>query len=133
LGAPDPAEGLDEDKIMEILEEWQCEKMCRNFREKESQPRQEITDPHRRSPNGISLAASRQAKAKKVLSFGPSDKEIVDVLQDYSKENLTPPQTQHQMAFLWRLVAKPKRKRYCHLAPAIKKLLMYCKIIRKKI
>merc|ERR1711879_180653 len=59
------ASGLEEDRIMEILEEWQCEKMCRNFREKEQkelQPRQEKAGPQRTSPNGTSLAASRQAK-----------------------------------------------------------------------
>jgi hypothetical protein len=89
------AEGLSEERIMEVLDEWHSEKMCRGYSEKTStlQPRDFEASGKAQSS---SLAASRQAKAKKALSFGPSDKEIVDVLQDYSKENLTPPITPPQ-------------------------------------
>ena len=53
--------------------------------------------------SGNSLAANRQAKAKKSLSVGPTDEEIVDVLNDYSKENQTPIGSGFVALARWRL------------------------------
>jgi len=86
------AEGLDEDRILEILDDWQNNKLLQHTMGKmQSGPTQAVGSSM--AVGGASLAASRQAKAQKNLSFGPSDEEIVDVLKDYSKENLTPPES----------------------------------------
>jgi len=102
------AEGLGEDQIMEILDSWQNSKLVQHTQERlqsdqhhtaiEPQPNASSLQASAQSQApfgapGASLAASRQAKAVKSLSFGPSDEEIVDVLKDYSKENLTPPES----------------------------------------
>jgi len=93
------AEGLEEDQILEILDEWQNQKLIQRTQERmhPEQP-QEVAEPKGSdqasslAASGTSLAASRQAKAKKNLSFGPTDEEIVGVLQDFAKENQTPPE-----------------------------------------
>jgi len=89
------AEGLSEEQIMEILDDWQNQKLVRNTQDKLSdQPRPVAEALVSSGPSGGStLAASRQAKASKGLSFGPSDAEVVDILKDFSKENLTPPES----------------------------------------
>lgn len=90
------AEGLSEERIMEILDEWQNSKLMQITadRMKREQP---AANPFQGAPQheafgvcGTSVAASRQAKASKSLAFGPSDEEIVGVLKDYKKENITP-------------------------------------------
>lgn len=114
------AEGLDEEQIMEMLEQFQNDKLLQQTREKmemmergpqQSMPQSKAAAQPKRMPaqaapqpqqpeglglaiGGTSVAASRMAKAKKSLSFGPNDEEIVDVLQDYAKENRTPPESQ---------------------------------------
>jgi len=118
------AEGLDEEQIMEMLEQWQNDKLLAKTREKMAnmppapvaQPKFRPAPAHEKivaqaaeqpeaSPGvpfgqlgmavgGTSVAASRMVKGKKSLSFGPTDEEIVDVLQDYAKENLTPPESE---------------------------------------
>jgi len=101
------AQGLDEEQILEMLDNWQNQKLIQATQDKlrAQQPEAQGICAHERTarPNGFtpeplglsgaSIAASRQAKAKKSLSFGPDDAEIVNVLKDYSKENLTPPES----------------------------------------
>jgi len=117
------AEGLDEEQIMEMLEQWQNDKLLAKTREKmERMPPAPVAQPKFRpapahqkivaeaaeqpqaslgvpfgqlgmAVGGTSVAASRMVKGKKSASFGPTDEEIVDVLQDYAKENLTPPES----------------------------------------
>lgn len=113
------AEGLGEDRILEILDEWANEKLVRRTQDRMDPAPQRanavpvVTDQTKMRTSGASaqgdttsqgtgsspagscssLAASRQAKAKKSLSFGPSDAEVVDILKDYAKENLTPPES----------------------------------------
>lgn len=96
------AEGLSEDKILEILEEWSSQKLVERTRERLQAEQAAVADPSSadqealgssRRGSGSSITANRQAKAKKSLSFGPMDEEIVGVLKDFSKENLTPPES----------------------------------------
>jgi hypothetical protein len=104
------AEGLTEDRILEILDEWANQKLVMRTQERieaapqranavplaAEQPTMRISggfaqaDTTSPPGSGGSLAASRQAKAKKSISIGPTDAEVVDILQDYAKENLTP-------------------------------------------
>lgn len=98
------AHGLDDEQIIGVLEEHKRQKMQAKLeqmqQEQVSQPEQfqhmeeqqtalPETFPPKAAPT--SLAAKRQAKAaaKKSLSFGPSDEEIVSVIQ----EHMTPPDT----------------------------------------
>lgn len=102
------AEGLSEERILELLEEWQNEKLIRQTQERmqreqgqsmaAAQPSVAASRNAGPQPDalglgvcGASVAATRQAKASKALSFGPSDQEIVGVLNEYTKENMTPP------------------------------------------
>jgi hypothetical protein len=100
------AEGMDEDKILEVLDDWQNAKLLRKTEENMKlqqgqaarQPQRVSQEPLQQEALGVcgnSLAANRQAKAVKSLSFGPSDEEIVGVLNEYTKDNMgTPPQAE---------------------------------------
>lgn len=111
------AEGLSEDSINEILDQWQNNKLLQ-LTQKRLQMEQPqsfaapklANDPQCRT-SGNSLAANRQAKAKKSLSLGPSDEEIVDVLNDYSKENQTPIDSGSNTPTLLTLAAKRAKDR----------------------
>merc|ERR1719158_100285 len=73
------------------LEQMQHEPQMQQMQQQEEQqPFPEAFPPKAAAPTS-SLAAKRQAKAmtKKSLSFGPSDEEIVSVIQ----EHMTPPDT----------------------------------------
>jgi len=109
------AEGLDEDRILEILDDWQNEKLIRRTQERmqpkaAAQPSRAAPQPEALGVCGASLAASRQAKASKSLSFGPSDEEIVGVLKEYTKENMTPPESPPSNLSL---AAKRAKERQC--------------------
>jgi len=84
------AEGMDEDKILEVLDDWQNAKLLRKTEENMKRQQGQAL-----GVCGNSLAANRQSKAAKSLSFGPSDEEIVGVLNEYTKDNMgTPPQAE---------------------------------------
>jgi len=94
-------EGMDEDGIMQVLDEWQNAKLI-ELTQKKMQHGQALqakpaasrqTAPEGLGVQGSSVAASRQARSDKQSQFGPSNEEIMGVLNDYSKENTTPPES----------------------------------------
>jgi len=136
------SQGLGEEEILEMLEQWQNDKLLAKTRErmdreaaplpkagaqpkmqpraqpKAFHPQQAVAQPEALgiSVGGTSLAASRMAKGKKSLSFGPADEEIVDILQDYAKENLTPPDSQASTPNSVSLAAKRKKDKETSVA-----------------
>lgn len=74
------SEGLEEDQIMEILDQWHCAKMVEKVRAKqnEQQPTSEL--------ERTSMAQS----TKKCVTINPNDSEIGNTLQSCAKENMTP-------------------------------------------